>query len=72
MRLHQHFYLTIFKIHGVNFDIRVQTPGKFASAQPIPQLIIPAWTFIKQRERAKILSAQVVGFFQEKKKDEKI
>lgn len=33
-------YLTIFRIHGVNFDIRVQTPGKFASAQPIPHEII--------------------------------
>lgn len=32
------FYLTIFKIHGVNFDIRVHTPGKLASAHPIPQL----------------------------------
>lgn len=38
----EHFYLTILRIHGVNFDIRVQTPGKFASAHPIPQLIIPA------------------------------
>lgn len=28
------FYLTIFKIHGVNFEIRVHTPGKLASAQP--------------------------------------
>lgn len=32
----------MFKIHGVNFDMRVHTPGKLASAHPIPQLIMPA------------------------------
>lgn len=36
------YQVTVSKIHGVNFDIRVQTPGKLASAQPIPHDIIPA------------------------------
>ena len=34
-------YVTLSKIHSRNFDIRVHTPGKFGSAQPMPQLIIP-------------------------------
>lgn len=36
------FYATISKIHGVNFEIRVQTPGKLASAHPMPHEMIPA------------------------------
>ena len=34
-------YVTLSKIHSRNFDILVHTPGKFGSAQPMPQLIIP-------------------------------
>lgn len=36
------FYLTMFMIHGVNLEIRVHTPGKLASAQPMPHDIMPA------------------------------
>lgn len=40
---------TVCNIQGTNFDILVQTPGKLASPQPMPQLIIPAkkylWSF---------------------------
>lgn len=35
-------HVTVCSIHGTNFDIRVQTPGRLASAQPIPQLMMPA------------------------------
>lgn len=37
-----HLQVTCFKIQGTNFEILVQTPGRFASAHPIPQDIIPA------------------------------
>lgn len=39
-------HVTVCSIHGTNFDIRVQTPGRLASAQPIPQLIIPARKYL--------------------------
>ena len=32
----------MFNIQFLNLDIRVQTPGRLGSAQPIPQLMIPA------------------------------
>lgn len=35
-------YATFSNIHGVNLEIRVQTPGKLASAQPMPHEMIPA------------------------------
>jgi hypothetical protein len=35
-------YVMFSRIQGTNLEIRVQTPGRLASAQPIPQLIIPA------------------------------
>lgn len=35
-------YTTFSNIHGVNLEMRVQTPGKLASAQPMPHEIIPA------------------------------
>lgn len=41
-----HDYVTVSSIHGTNFDILVQTPGRFASAHPIPQLIIPARKYL--------------------------
>lgn len=34
--------VTFFRIHGTNLEILVHTPGKFASAHPIPQDMIPA------------------------------
>lgn len=34
--------VTVSRIQGTNLDMRVHTPGKLASAQPIPQLMIPA------------------------------
>uniref|UniRef100_A0A182SZ49 Uncharacterized protein n=1 Tax=Anopheles maculatus TaxID=74869 RepID=A0A182SZ49_9DIPT len=34
--------ITVSMIHGTNLDIRVQTPGRFASAQPIPHDMMPA------------------------------
>ena len=34
-------YVTLSNIHSLNFDILVQTPGKFGSAHPMPQLMIP-------------------------------
>jgi hypothetical protein len=33
---------TFSRIQGTNLEILVQTPGRLASAQPIPQLMIPA------------------------------
>lgn len=36
------YHVTFSIIQGTNFEIRVQTPGKLASAQPIPQDIMPA------------------------------
>lgn len=35
-------HVTFIIIQGTNFEMRVQTPGKLASAQPIPHEIIPA------------------------------
>lgn len=35
-------HFTFSRIHGVNFDMRVQTPGRLASAHPMPHDIIPA------------------------------
>lgn len=34
--------VTFFMIHGTNLEILVHTPGKFASAHPIPQDMMPA------------------------------
>lgn len=34
--------VTVSKTQGTNLEMRVQTPGRFASAQPIPQLMMPA------------------------------
>lgn len=34
--------VTFFRIHGTNLEILVHTPGKFASAHPIPQDMMPA------------------------------
>ena len=34
-------HVTFSKIQLVNLDILVQTPGRLASAHPIPQLIMP-------------------------------
>ena len=34
-------HVTLSKIQDLNLDILVQTPGKFGSAQPMPQLMIP-------------------------------
>lgn len=36
------YHVTFSIIQGTNFEIRVQTPGKLASAQPIPHDIMPA------------------------------
>ena len=33
---------TCSRIQSVNLDIRVETPGRLGSAQPMPQLMIPA------------------------------
>lgn len=35
-------HVTFIIIQGTNLEMRVQTPGKLASAQPIPHEIIPA------------------------------
>lgn len=35
-------YVTVCRIQGTNLDILVHTPGRFASAHPIPQLMMPA------------------------------
>ena len=34
-------YVTWSRIHSVNFEILVQTPGRLGSAHPMPQLMIP-------------------------------
>ena len=34
-------YVTMERIQSVNLEMRVQTPGKLGSAQPMPQLMIP-------------------------------
>ena len=34
-------YVTIERIQSVNLEMRVQTPGKLGSAQPMPQLMMP-------------------------------
>ena len=33
--------VTMFNIQSVNLEIRVQTPGRLGSAQPMPQLMMP-------------------------------
>ena len=35
------YCVTIERIQSVNLEMRVQTPGKLGSAQPMPQLMIP-------------------------------
>ena len=35
------YYVTIERIQSVNLEMRVQTPGKLGSAQPMPQLMMP-------------------------------
>ena len=39
--LQRQLYVTWSRIHSVNFEILVQTPGRFGSAHPMPQLMIP-------------------------------
>lgn len=34
-------YATCSRIHGVNFDMRVHTPGRLASPHPMPQDTMP-------------------------------
>ena len=34
-------YVTMERIQSVNLEMRVQTPGKLGSAQPMPQLMMP-------------------------------
>lgn len=41
-RLVEHSHRTFSRIHGVNLEIRVHTPGKFASAHPMPHEMMPA------------------------------
>lgn len=36
------YHLTCSSIQGTNLEMRVQTPGKLASAQPMPQDMMPA------------------------------
>lgn len=40
--IHKLNYDTFSRIQGTNLDILVQTPGRLASAHPIPHDIIPA------------------------------
>ena len=44
-------YVTFSRIQLVNLDIRVQTPGKLASAHPMPQLMMPARKYLPSLPR---------------------
>lgn len=44
-------HVTFSKIQLVNLDILVQTPGRLASAHPIPQLIMPPKKYLPSRPR---------------------